>query len=554
MAQTTMAFDRVWQHGARDFLLSLSLANLVYYPVWSHLVDLPHPYFGKEAAPAVAFAAAWFSVLVLALAMTGVRLLKGVSGNARPRLDPRWITVIAWLLPLSFLVHDVGESIGSPPWFMKGAPWVLAFALFVLCLRIPSRMLSAAEIAALIFAPFLLVTAGQSLWWLSGGGRTEPLPPTLATAKAPPSGSENRVVWIVMDEFDYRLAFEARPPGLSLPALDRLRGEAFFASQALPPAWRTLLSLPAMINGERVVAAEPISSSELGIYFENSDEAVPWSETRNLFTLARERQLNSSIVGFYHPYCELFSELVSECIVADFFTGWDERSFGETLGDQGSELIARTPVLAAVWNTLGLPQWGKGRKVIFLKETLLELHETLMRGAQETLARRDLQLQLIHLAVPHPPGIYDRGEDTISLESHTNYIDNLELADRVFAEIRADAEAAGTWEDTTWILTSDHWWKSEFWKTEPGWTEEEQRLATGETDPRVPFFLKIAGEHDAVEYPAPLEIVIIPRLIEALWDGRIHTHRELYRWLAPPGSRDASSLPRRSTPPSPSGR
>jgi hypothetical protein len=532
MPQPTTVFDRAWGRGARDFFLSLSLANLAYYPVWDQLVNLPDAYFGKEPPPSIAFAAAWFSVLLLTLVTTSARLLPAIAGSGRLRDSGRWITPAVWLLPLSFFISSLSQQLGASSWLASGAQVALILGTLGLSIRWPSRVLHAAEIAALIFIPFVVVTAGQSLWWLSGGDRSEsPARPSLAAMKPMPTKPVPRIVWIVMDEFDYRLAFDARPAGIALPALDRLREEAFFATQARPPAWRTLLSIPAMINGERVIAADPISRNELGIYLETGEDAVSWSKTSNLFTRARKRGLNVSVVGFYHPYCELFSKLISECTVADFFTRWDRRNFSETLGDQWAEWITRIPVLAAPWNALSLPHWGSARKVTFLKETLLELHETLMRGVRQTLDRQDLQLQLIHLAVPHPPGIYDRRENKISLAADANYIDNLELADRVLGQIRADAEKAGIWEDTTWILTSDHWWKSEFWKTQPGWTEEEESLATGETDQRVPFFVKIAGATDTVEYPAPLEIVIIPRLIEALWDGSIKSHQELSRWL-----------------------
>ena len=44
--------------------------------------------------------------------------------------------------------------------------------------------------------------------------------PSIASSKALPTP---RVVWVIADEWDYRLTFEARDPTLELPQIDQLR-------------------------------------------------------------------------------------------------------------------------------------------------------------------------------------------------------------------------------------------------------------------------------------------------------------------------------------------
>ena len=133
MLQPKTLFDRAWKRGARDFFLSLSLANLAYYPIWNELVNLPDAYFGKEPPPSIAFAAAWFSVLLLTLITTSARLLPAIVGSGRLRDSALWITPAVWLLPLSFFISSLSQQLGASSWLSSGAQVALILvALFTL--------------------------------------------------------------------------------------------------------------------------------------------------------------------------------------------------------------------------------------------------------------------------------------------------------------------------------------------------------------------------------------------------------------------------------------
>ncbi len=91
------------------------------------------------------------------------------------------------------------------------------------------------------------------------------------TVAFPPAGpvpaGRPRVVWIIFDETDYRIAFEQRPGGVQLPAFDRLQAESLFATDAYSPADATLLSMPSLIIGRRVVSADAKNTSDLKLTF-----------------------------------------------------------------------------------------------------------------------------------------------------------------------------------------------------------------------------------------------------------------------------------------------
>src|SRR5690606_24092207 len=78
----------------------------------------------------------------------------------------------------------------------------------------------------LLIAPLLPVLAVQTAWtqWQRPSDEVY-----AGTASADVSGSSTptRIVVMVFDELDQRLAFDERPSRVSLPTLDRLRERAF---------------------------------------------------------------------------------------------------------------------------------------------------------------------------------------------------------------------------------------------------------------------------------------------------------------------------------------
>ncbi len=110
------------------------------------------------------------------------------------------------------------------------------------------------------------------------------------------------MVWIIFDELSQTIAFGNRPPGLSLPNLDRLKQESFYATAAEPPAATTLASLPSLIVGQKVLEAASEGPRDLLLKLESKPGAVPWSSLPNVFDSARDLGFNTALVGWYHPY------------------------------------------------------------------------------------------------------------------------------------------------------------------------------------------------------------------------------------------------------------
>src|SRR5690606_2362400 len=134
--------------------------------------------------------------------------------------------------------------------------------------------------------PYAAMTFGQGAWVVLGGrdslyepvALAQPLETTAATAAGRP-----RVLWLIFDQLDQELTFEARPADVELPAVDALRDESFSADRAYAPAGWTIVSIPALLTGRLVARAEPTSANTLWLRFADQDEPERWGSQPNVF-------------------------------------------------------------------------------------------------------------------------------------------------------------------------------------------------------------------------------------------------------------------------------
>ena len=126
---------------------------------------------------------------------------------------------------------------------------------------------------------------------------------------------------------------------------------------------------------------------------------------------------------------------------------------------------------------------------------------------------------LLHLPVPHEPGIYDRTRGAFGLQpaSGDGYVHNLALADRSLGELRSSIESAGLWDKTTVMVFGDH-----------GRRAHDLRSIA---DKRVPFVVKLAGQSQGVRHTAPVDLLRVHDLTLEILAGRVVTTSDLVAWL-----------------------
>ena len=389
-------------------------------------------------------------------------------------------------------------------WTDPIGPGLLALAVLGLAAALvwPHRALHAVRRVALIASPLAILTLGQVPWMfleVAAGPvwrRVEPAP----IERTPPS--LRRVVWIVLAELDQRILFEARPAGLELPELDRLRRESLYADAARPPAGAPEISVPALVTGRPVVAVTPASPNDLELTFREGKTAL-WSTQPNVFSRARALGYDTAVIGWLLPYPRALGGSLGVADWRPSVTHEQTRgvTFGEALRNQWASLV---------------PPMNVRR---LSSQRVAELGDLAIR----TAADRRFGLVLLHLPVPRPPGIYDRATGRLTAWNYTaageGYFDNLALADRMIAEVRRGIERTYLGDRTWLIVTSDQSWTG-------------SRRYDGLADHRVPYLVRPPDGGRPTHVDAVFNTLATHDLVLAILRGSVSDTNDTALWLS----------------------
>ena len=396
-----------------------------------------------------------------------------------------------------------------------GRPWLLAFALLMFAASFgwPRPALRAIRGLALIASPLAVLTLVHALWMfleVAAGPvwrRVDPAP----LSAGPPS--LRRVVWLVLEELDQRILFEARPPGLELPEIDRLRQESLYADAARPPAGRPEVSMPALITGRPVVAVAPTGPNDLELTFRDGKTAR-WSTHPNVFSQARAMGYDTAVIGWLLPYPRVLGASLGAA---------DWRS-----SDAHEQTRADT-LRQTLWN-----QWGSLVPPVHVRRLFAQTVAELGDLAIRTAADGRFGLVLLHVPLPRPPGIYDRAAGRLTTRNFTRtgggYLDNLALADVLIADLRRAIERARLGDRTWLVVSGDGWWR-------------EAERYDGHMDHRVPFLVRPPEGGRATHVDAAFNTLAAHDLVLAILRGSIMDTSDAATWL----TRNPVAPPRRYT-------
>ncbi|MGI8734307.1 MAG: hypothetical protein ACR2LM_13530 [Pyrinomonadaceae bacterium] len=534
----------------RDSAIALSLANLCFIGAWRWLLlpSYSFYYYHMKVPPSLAvYAALILDVLLLAtLFLIGARIIRRSKSDLM-----RKCARLAFVLMLSVPIYGLLSQIDTPGVrrlvltfvndetvarkLLATIPLATALFLSLVALLKVGKAVRVGTVLILFLTPFVAVTFSQTAFMAMRYSQTGPRP------SASPLTSERerdgpRVLWLVFDELDFRTAFSERPPTIRLVELDRLASESLSATNAFPPAQETFLSLPALTTGKLVSAARRVSPEELMIKFGDDAEAVPWSAQPNIFSRARGLGFDTALLGWYHPYCRILGSNLTKCAwegrvpLASLKEGADpSHAAGWLLVAYNMYAYARGAVRTAPLFALLFPERVDIGDLARRKH--LSNFNIIHRQALEAAMDSKLGLVMIHWPIPHPPNIYDRSEETISVAPGRSYLDNLKLVDRTIRDVRRVMEGKGIWENTVVLVTSDHWWRSSYWKNQSAWMTEDEAASGGETDRRVPFILKLAGEAEGATYTSPFNTVLTHDLLLAILSGEVSKAKDAALWL-----------------------
>jgi hypothetical protein len=422
---------------------------------------------------------------------------------------------IASVATLLIFPYDLSPIVRKP-WFWPAALLAAAAPVVFAALRprTASRFMQALFLYSWPVLAIVLIQAARGTllkyphsWYTDG-------PPRAALGSPP---REVRVIWIIFDELSETIAFGKRPAGLLLPNLDRLRAQSFSATAATAPGDRTETSLPSLILGEVVLDSDPQGPNNLMLKTAAHAAHFAWSSAPNVFDTARRLGFNTALVGWYHPYGRLLNQSLTKCY---WTAGWlvpgiEERlrplSLPDAMWDRAKLQFVTLPLIGHV------PGIFPG---VYHREAKRRRFSYLLDRAHEIVADPSIGLALIHLPIPHPPGIYDRRQSAFTANASASYLDNMALVDRTLGELRSAIERAGLWDRTAMLVSADHGWRTKLWRVRPEWTAEEEANSRDDTS-GVPFLLKLPAQNSAVSYGKPFNTVITCRIITEILDGRL---------------------------------
>ncbi len=492
-----------------DAVACLVLATLYFLRVWRalivparqyHLNVLPGPLdFVVLAVNVLGFAILMFACLAAARRWMGERIESAIV-----------FIYLALLLVMAARAYDADIFWTNR---MRAVPLVLLGSGLMVIWRAPALMRRTFQFAGLILLPAVVVITVRSAESLlvkpvqssaSDLGRTEHYRQAARTA------------WIVFDMFDYDLAFDHRQPDVLLPEFDGLRAESYFARNAASPNQWTLGAIPAMTMGKVVTKATPVSSDDLLVTIDGSQE-VSWKSQATIFSEARNAGMTIGVVGWYHPYCRLFGSMLSSCEWVGFPNKLDDRvltprSIEEAITEVVVDDLVGPDGPYTVEKLLKIAENQRRRYIGTYQHTL--------DAATRALTNPELDLVMIHFPVPHTPGIYDRSTQQLSSEKG-DYLDNLVLADRTLGTFRRAMEHAGLWETTNILITSDHGFRS---AGPPEWKHDF-------TPFHVPFFLRLGGREQHIEDDFSFNTIVVRDLLLALLKKEIVTTEQARDWL-----------------------
>jgi hypothetical protein len=269
--------------------------------------------------------------------------------------------------------------------------------------------------------------------------------------------------------------------------------------------------MPALTTGLPVTDARAVGPSALKLVLPGTNDQVTWNGLPSVFSRARAAGINTALIGWYHPYSRVFSEALN-------YSQWHPYPpFEQTRGESFGEVA-----LNQIWSLL----------------TPLQLRRLQIRIFEDALARSlhlstnlNYGLSLLHLPVPHRPGIYDPQRQSLTMTTlslRKGYLDNLLLTDQTLGKLRQAMEQAGRWEAAWIIVSSDHWWR-------------DSTVYDGEVDHRVPFIVKAPAQRSPLLIETSLNTLITHDLILAILRKELHRSEEVVAWLkehriAPPAS------------------
>jgi hypothetical protein len=326
------------------------------------------------------------------------------------------------------------------------------------------------------------------------------------------SPSEPRIIWILMDELSYNQVFEHPPAGLTFPNLDRFAETSTYFSNLQPSGYHTELVIPGLILGRPVADVEHIYGRPFRFRRLYRGPWYFYDPQQTIFGEAHRLGWTTGIAAWFNPYCRFLPGVLDRCFwqFTDVYPGFPTRLYYDA---------------STLKNLLALLPLHERMDPFAVRridhQTHMDDYIGVMKQSEDLLRDPRIRFIMLHLPVPHTPGIYDREHHTLAPAG--NYIDNLALADETLGTLMGVIASTPAASQTSIVVSSDHSWRVDDWKKLSDWTPEEQRISGGRFDTRPVLMVHLAGQEQSHVIDHPANAMAVHSILEAMLRGQIHT-------------------------------
>ena len=338
-----------------------------------------------------------------------------------------------------------------------------------------------------------------------------------------------KVVWIIFDEWDHYLTFENRDKKLSLSTIDNFKQNYFHASKVYQPSNSTPLSLSSYLTGKIPKGFHIMGHDKVLLDFGNK-KSESWKDLPSIFSKLKNENINSAIIGWAFPYDRMYDNYL---VKNKYYP--NNKFIMRSLKQRYIDLFLFYFLRPLNKLTMQKYNWIKKHIIKIVKCEGSLLYEVILARAKEIITDSSINFSFIHFSIPHPPIIYDAKKQKISTKINS-YIDQLQLVDKTIADIKNTLIKDGSWDNTTLILTSDHWYRQVEWDN-PIFhelitvTDKEREMLKNRKETLIPLIIKMPNQKKSISYDKAFNAVALHDLVLDIYNNKVSNEKDLITWL-----------------------
>jgi hypothetical protein len=445
--------------------------------------------------------------------LLGILLFIVLAPLSRTRFGP-WVRLVLSIIAPPYLLERTQTAFPFP--FPLGLLVVIATVWTAILLLLLLRfrrwyilLMRLGDFIGVFFAIFFLFTVGELLFMLTWKPGPQQHTSAWATTPQPPR-QHPLLVWVVFDELSYDQVFEHRAHDLSLPNFDALRSQSTVFTDAQPAGDKTVRVLPSLLTGRLIDAFEFTFNNRFMVHYTGTHGFQRLDQSQAVFADAQRQGWRTAVVGWYNPYCLIYSGTIDDC----YWMNLDELDGPMSQRDSFWQNTL-SPLHQAAEEIIS-PAHANRSLCTFDVQHRYHTHIDLEQHTLHLLHDDQADFMFLHLPIPHSPNIWSRMKNDYTQQCDSSYLDNLALTDRELGRILGALQRSPRWKDTTLIVQGDHSWRIKLWDNQPAWTAEDDAASRSGFDPRPAVIIHQAGQSQSQVVGTAWPLLNVHEVIEQI--------------------------------------